>query len=164
MAMAVAWLTPQCCIGAGSAILIFYTRFSTGKDGSHCTEWVGGEDKGNSAFPSNQYFAGWSLIGIIMKFYLIYGLGRLAGLITLEAEDSNAPLDALKRVGKSIAMHIVATKPLFLSKELVSASAVENERGILRTKSVLNDLSKEVGEGVQRPDEYTGSEATARAA
>ncbi|EAZ06910.1 hypothetical protein OsI_29149 [Oryza sativa Indica Group] len=118
------------------------------------------------------------------------GLGRLAGLITLEAEDSNAPLDALQRVGKSIAMHIVATKPLFLSKELVSASAVENERDILRTqaessgksqmamekmvegrlrkyfeevvlleqkyvvndstniKSVLNDLSKEVGSKV----------------
>ncbi|KAL5223029.1 hypothetical protein ABZP36_027742 [Zizania latifolia] len=144
------------------------------------------------------------------------GLGRLAGLITLEAEDSNVPLDALKKVGSSIAMHIVAAKPLFLSKELVSAAAVENERDILRTqaessgksqmamekmvegrlrkyfedivlleqkyvvndstniKTVLNDLSKEVGtkvtignfvrmevgEGVGRLDEAHGSEAT----
>ncbi len=71
MAMAVAWLTPQYCIGAGSAILIFYTRFSTGKNGSHCTEWVGGEDKGNSAFPSNRYFAGWSLIGMYNYFACI---------------------------------------------------------------------------------------------
>lgn len=61
----------QCCIGAGSAILIFYTRFSTGKNGSHCTEWVGGEDKGNSAFPSNRYFVGWSLIGVYNYFVSI---------------------------------------------------------------------------------------------
>uniref|UniRef100_A0A453S666 Elongation factor Ts, mitochondrial n=1 Tax=Aegilops tauschii subsp. strangulata TaxID=200361 RepID=A0A453S666_AEGTS len=63
------------------------------------------------------------------------GLGRIAGLITLEAEDSSASLDALKRVGSSIAMHIVAAKPLFLSKELVSAAALENERDVLRTQA-----------------------------
>ncbi|VAI12194.1 unnamed protein product [Triticum turgidum subsp. durum] len=62
-------------------------------------------------------------------------LGRVAGLVTLEAEDSSAPLDALKRVGSSIAMHIVAARPLFLSKELVSAAAVENERDVLRTQA-----------------------------
>ncbi|XP_037430754.1 elongation factor Ts, mitochondrial-like isoform X1 [Triticum dicoccoides] len=63
------------------------------------------------------------------------GLGCVAGLITLEAEDSSAPLDALERVGSSIAMHIVAARPLFLSKELVSAAAVENERDVLRTQA-----------------------------
>ncbi|GJN34759.1 hypothetical protein PR202_gb23454 [Eleusine coracana subsp. coracana] len=62
------------------------------------------------------------------------GLGRIAGLVSLEAEDSSALLDAVKEVGSSIAMHIVAAKPLFLSKELVSAAAVENEREILRTQ------------------------------
>ncbi|KAL6616750.1 hypothetical protein ACP70R_039020 [Stipagrostis hirtigluma subsp. patula] len=148
------------------------------------------------------------------------GLGRIAGLITLEAEDSNSLLDPLNRVGSSIAMHIVAAKPLFLSKELVSAAAVENEREILRTqaessgksqmamdkmvegrlrkyfeevvlmeqkyvvndstniKTVLNDLSKEVGskvtignfirmevgEGIERAETSDGSEAMARAA
>ncbi|KAL6644243.1 hypothetical protein ACP70R_015851 [Stipagrostis hirtigluma subsp. patula] len=148
------------------------------------------------------------------------GLGRIAGLVTLEAEDSSALLDSLKRVGSSIAMHIVAAKPLFLSKELVSAAAVENEREILRTqaessgksqmamdkmvegrlrkyfeevvlmeqkyvvndstniKTLLNDLSKEVGskvtignfirmevgEGIERPEAADGSEAMARAA
>ncbi|XP_062191435.1 elongation factor Ts, mitochondrial [Phragmites australis] len=148
------------------------------------------------------------------------GLGRIAGLVTLEAENSSALLGALKRVGPSIAMHIVAAKPLFLSKELVSAAAVENEREILQTqaessgksqmamdkmvegrlrkyfeevvlmeqkyvlndstniKTVLNDLSKEVGskvtignfirmevgEGIERAEAADGSEAVARTA
>ncbi|KAK1295733.1 hypothetical protein QJS10_CPB15g01250 [Acorus calamus] len=119
------------------------------------------------------------------------GLGRMAGILTLEVEDGNAPVDALQRVGSSIAMHIVASKPLFLSKELVSSEAIESERDILRTqaestgkppmaiekmvegrlrkyfeevvlleqkfvmndstniKTVLNDLSKEVGSSVK---------------
>ncbi|KAK1311412.1 hypothetical protein QJS10_CPA08g01909 [Acorus calamus] len=119
------------------------------------------------------------------------GLGRMAGILTLEVENGNAPVDALQRVGSSIAMHIVASKPLFLSKELVSSEAIESERDILRTqaestgkppmaiekmvegrlrkyfeevvlleqkfvmndstniKTVLNDLSKEVGSSVK---------------
>ncbi|XP_073355714.1 elongation factor Ts, mitochondrial-like isoform X1 [Aegilops tauschii subsp. strangulata] len=61
------------------------------------------------------------------------GLSRVAGLVTLEAEDSSAPLDALERVGSSVPMHIVAArcKAIILikrSRELVSAAAVENER------------------------------------
>lgn len=146
-------------------------------------------------------------------------MGRIAGLVTLEAEDSSTLLDAVKSVGSSIAMQIVATKPLFLSKELVSASALENEREILRTqaessgksqmamdkmvegrlrkyyeevvlmeqkyvlndntnvKTVLNDLSKEVGskvtignfirmevgEGIERTEAADGSEVAAGA-
>ncbi|CAD6238179.1 unnamed protein product [Miscanthus lutarioriparius] len=145
------------------------------------------------------------------------GMGRIAGLVTLEAEDSSTLLDAVKSVGSSIAMQIVATKPLFLSKELVSASALENEHEILRTqaessgksqmamdkmvegrlrkyfeevvlmeqkyvlndntnvKTVLNDLSKEVGskvtignfirmevgEGIERTEAADGSEVAA---
>jgi translation elongation factor EF-Ts len=65
----------------------------------------------------------------------------MAGLVTLEAEDSSAPLDALKRVGSSIAMHIVAQKPLFLSKDLVSAAALENERDVLRTQVPYSDIA-----------------------
>ncbi|KAK3129343.1 hypothetical protein QOZ80_6BG0478070 [Eleusine coracana subsp. coracana] len=70
------------------------------------------------------------------------GLGRIAGLVSLEAEDSSALLDAVKEVGSSIAMHIVAAKPLFLSKELVSAAAVENEREILRTQAQSSGKSQ----------------------
>ena len=68
-------------------------------------------------------------------------MGRIAALVTLEAEDSSAPLDALKRVGSSIAMHIVASKPLFLSRELVSAAAVESERDVLRTQVPYSDIA-----------------------
>lgn len=70
------------------------------------------------------------------------GMGRLAGLVTLETEDSSTLLDSVKSVGSSIAMHIVAAKPLFLSKELVSASALENEREILRTQAQSSGKSQ----------------------
>jgi len=68
--------------------------------------------------------------------FLFLGLGRIAGILTLEAEDSNPSLDALQRVGSSIAMHIVAAKPLFLSKELVSSEAIESEREILKSQVI----------------------------
>ncbi|RWR94316.1 elongation factor Ts, mitochondrial isoform X1 [Cinnamomum micranthum f. kanehirae] len=61
------------------------------------------------------------------------GLGRIAGILSLEAEN-DVPLDALQRVGSSLAMHIVAAKPLFLSKELVSSEALESERDILKSQ------------------------------
>lgn len=61
-------------------------------------------------------------------------MGRIAGLLTLEIEDGNASLDALRGVGSSLAMHIVASKPLFLSKELVPSEALESERDILKAQ------------------------------
>lgn len=70
-----------------------------------------------------------------VSFYLRFG-SRIAGLLSLEAEDSNASLEALQRVGSSIAMHIVAAKPLFLSKEHVSSEAIESERDSLKTQVI----------------------------
>lgn len=61
-------------------------------------------------------------------------MGRIAGLLSLEVEDENASLDALHRVGSELAMHVVASKPLFLTKELVSSEALENEREILKSQ------------------------------
>ncbi|KAI5662144.1 hypothetical protein M9H77_21467 [Catharanthus roseus] len=148
------------------------------------------------------------------------GVGRIAGLLSLEVEDENASLDALHRVGSELAMHVVASKPLFLTKELVSSEALENEREILKSqaestgksqmavdkmvegrlrkyfeevvlmeqkfiindslnvKTLLNNLSKEVGssvkigsflrmevgEGLQGLEAATSSEAVAEAA
>ena len=66
------------------------------------------------------------------------GLGRIAGILSLEVEDQNASLDALQRVGSELAMHVVAAKPLFLTKELVSSEAVENEREILKSQVPLS--------------------------
>ncbi|KAF2289004.1 hypothetical protein GH714_023779 [Hevea brasiliensis] len=63
------------------------------------------------------------------------GLGRIAGLLSLEIEDGNSQLEALQRVGSELAMHVVAAKPLFLTKELVSSSALESEREILKSQA-----------------------------
>ncbi|KAK2968696.1 hypothetical protein RJ640_005883 [Escallonia rubra] len=63
------------------------------------------------------------------------GLGRIAGILSLEVEDPNASLGALQRVGSDLAMHVVAAKPLFLTKELVSSDAIENEREILKSQA-----------------------------
>ena len=66
------------------------------------------------------------------------GLGRIAGILSLEVDDGNTSLDALQRVGSELAMHIVAAKPLFITKDLVSSDALENEREILKSQ-VLSD-------------------------
>lgn len=63
------------------------------------------------------------------------GIGRIAGLLSLEVEDKDAPLDAVQRVGSQIAMHLVAAKPLFLTKEDVTSDALGNERDILRSQA-----------------------------
>ncbi|CAA6660657.1 unnamed protein product [Spirodela intermedia] len=70
------------------------------------------------------------------------GLGRIAGLVTLEIEDGNTVLDPLHQVGASLAMHIVAAKPLFLSRELVSSEAIESERDILKSQAESSGKSQ----------------------
>lgn len=67
-------------------------------------------------------------------FHIFSGLGRIAGILSLEVEKENASFDALQRVGSELAMHVVASKPLFLSKDLVSADAIANEREILKSQ------------------------------
>lgn len=74
-------------------------------------------------------------------FGISAGLGRIAGILSLEVENSNAQVDAIQRVGSELAMHIVAAKPLFLTKELVSAEALENEREILKSQVNLISFS-----------------------
>lgn len=81
----------------------------------------------------------WNLNNILLVLFTMIafcsceGLGRIAGILSLEAEN-DVPLDALRSVGSSLAMHIVAAKPLFLSKELVSSEALESERDILKSQ------------------------------
>ncbi|XP_022949489.1 elongation factor Ts, mitochondrial-like [Cucurbita moschata] len=69
------------------------------------------------------------------------GLGRIAGILSLEVEGGSLQADALQRVGSEIAMHIVAAKPLFLTKELVSSEALKNEREILQTQAETSGKS-----------------------
>ncbi|XP_057983236.1 elongation factor Ts, mitochondrial isoform X3 [Malania oleifera] len=70
------------------------------------------------------------------------GLGRIAGIVTLELDDGNASLDALRRVGSELAMHVVAAKPLFLAKENVSFDAMESEREILKSQAEATGKSQ----------------------
>ncbi|XP_027063474.2 elongation factor Ts, mitochondrial isoform X1 [Coffea arabica] len=63
------------------------------------------------------------------------GVGRIAGLLSLEVEDQNASVDALQHVGSELAMHVVAAKPLFLTKDDVSTEAMESEREILKSQA-----------------------------
>lgn len=68
------------------------------------------------------------------------GLARIVGLLTLEPEEkcegsSEAELQAL---GSSLTMHVVAQRPLFLSKETVSAEALSRERDILRSQALAS--------------------------
>ncbi|RDX69916.1 Elongation factor Ts, mitochondrial [Mucuna pruriens] len=70
------------------------------------------------------------------------GLGRIAGILSLEVDDGKTQGEALQRVGSELAMHVVAAKPLFLTKELVSSNALENEREILRSQAEASGKSQ----------------------
>nr|KYP42238.1 Elongation factor Ts [Cajanus cajan] len=63
------------------------------------------------------------------------GLGRIAGILSLQVDDGKTQAEALQRVGSELAMHVVAAKPLFLTKELVPSDALENEREILKSQA-----------------------------
>ncbi|KAA0047361.1 elongation factor Ts [Cucumis melo var. makuwa] len=70
------------------------------------------------------------------------GLGRIAGILSIEVEGDNSQPDALQRVGSELAMHVVAAKPLFLTKELVASDALENEREILKSQAETTGKSQ----------------------
>lgn len=72
--------------------------------------------------------------GLCHPMCMDVGLGRIVGLLSLEIEDGNSPLEALQRVGSELAVHLVAAKPLFLTKEGVSSDALESEREILKSQ------------------------------
>ncbi|WJX59020.1 hypothetical protein P8452_44408 [Trifolium repens] len=70
------------------------------------------------------------------------GLGRIAGILSLEVDGGKTQADALQRVGSELAMHVVAAKPVFLTKELVSLDALENEREILKSQAEASGKSQ----------------------
>lgn len=71
---------------------------------------------------------------LLLFFFFLLGLGRIAGILSLQVDDGQTQLQALQRVGSELAMHVVAAKPLFLTKELVPSDALENEREILKSQ------------------------------
>ncbi|RLN04494.1 elongation factor Ts, mitochondrial [Panicum miliaceum] len=94
------------------------------------------------------------------------------GLLAIAQDEKRAAVIELNCETDFVARNdVFQYLPLFLSKELVSPAAIETEREILRTQTVLNDLSKEVGskvtignffrmqvgEGIERPEAADGS-------
>ncbi|KAH9539147.1 hypothetical protein CY35_15G043500 [Sphagnum magellanicum] len=66
-------------------------------------------------------------------------VARIVGLVTLEPEEGGQRLEGQElevEVGASLAMHVVAAKPLFLSKELVAGSALQQELDIFRSQAL----------------------------
>ncbi|KAJ4849626.1 hypothetical protein Tsubulata_036766 [Turnera subulata] len=63
------------------------------------------------------------------------GLGRIAGLVSLEIESGNHMSESSQDIGSELAMHVVAAKPLFLNRELVSTDALATELEILKSQA-----------------------------
>ncbi|GAU43895.1 hypothetical protein TSUD_399430 [Trifolium subterraneum] len=70
------------------------------------------------------------------------GLGHIAGILSLEVDGGKTQADALLRIESELAMHVVAAKPLFLTKKLVSLDALENEREILKSQAEASGKSQ----------------------
>ncbi|CAM6097901.1 unnamed protein product [Calypogeia fissa] len=68
------------------------------------------------------------------------GLARIVGLLTLEPEEKaeGTPVAELEALGSSLTMHVVAQRPLFLSKETISAEALHRERDILKSQALAS--------------------------
>eukprot|EP00249_Psilotum_nudum_P007677 c20742_g1_i1 orf=152-1360(+) len=74
------------------------------------------------------------------------GLARTAGLITLETQEGSPqiPLEALSREGASLAMHVVAACPLFLSKDHATPEILERERDIYLSQAASSNKPEAV--------------------
>ena len=56
------------------------------------------------------------------------GMGRMGAIVALDATGDQGPIEVL---GKQIAMHVVAARPAYLSRDLVPAHVTEREKRIL---------------------------------
>lgn len=61
------------------------------------------------------------------------GLGKTAGILSFNVKDKSLtlPSRALSSVGDALAMHIVAARPLFLSKDTVTTEVWDREKNII---------------------------------
>lgn len=67
------------------------------------------------------------VVGTYVHSAISEGLGRIGALVGLESIGDKAKLEAL---GRQIAMHVAATKPLSLSADDLDPEAVERERSV----------------------------------
>ena len=71
------------------------------------------------------------------------GMGRIGVLVALE---SDLKIDILNDVGKQIAMHVAATKPVSLSVEDLDPSIVQREREVLIEQAKQSGKPQEIAE------------------
>ena len=70
------------------------------------------------------------------------GVGRTAAAVVLRS--SAADVDAVRALGEQIAMHIVASSPLYLERSAVPEAAVEHERSILSEQARASGKKQDV--------------------
>lgn len=70
--------------------------------------------------------------------------GKMGALVTLQADKSLVNKDHVAVLGREIAMHIVSSKPQFISKAYVPQDVVDNERRIESNKADLADKKEEI--------------------
>jgi elongation factor Ts len=71
------------------------------------------------------------------------GLGKIAVLVALESE---AEGDALAGLGRQLAMHVAAAKPLYIDIAEVPAASLDRERAVLREQARATAKSEEIVE------------------
>ena len=71
------------------------------------------------------------------------GMGRIGVLVALE---SDAVIEILESLGKQIAMHVAATKPLSLSVESLDPELVQRERDVLIEQAKETGKPQEIAE------------------
>jgi translation elongation factor Ts len=65
------------------------------------------------------------------------GLARVVGLVTLESEQGSLKNEEAE-LGTALAMHVVAAKPLFLSKDVVPETFLHRETDIFRSQALAS--------------------------
>lgn len=81
------------------------------------------------------------------------GLARIVGLIALEPDHGILQgQEPEAQIGTALAMHVVAAKPLFLSRELVPQTVIRRETIAFRSQVALVFLSQNRGSSLSIHD------------
>ena len=75
----------------------------------------------------------------------IHAGGKMAGMVQLNCEtDFVARTDRFQQLARDIAMHVVASRPLYVTREEVPADLVEREKAIYRDQMVNSGKPEQV--------------------
>ena len=84
----------------------------------------------------------------IVESYIHMG-GKIGAMVEVNCEtDFVARTDDFQALAKEIALQIAATRPLFVSREDVPESVLENERGILKAQALNEGKPEKIAEKI----------------